>query len=77
MFDRVLATNCRTFRGLWTKGLDAPAGAPTGTNLHQPAPTRGGGEDRLPHPPSTASPLLIAGGYTRTYESSSADYAVV
>ena len=66
MANGVLATNCHTFRGLWTKGLDAPASAPTD----------GGGEDRLPYLLSTASPLLIAGGYTRTYESSSADYAV-
>ena len=65
MFDTVLATNCRTFRGLWTKGLDAPAGATAD----------GGGEDRLPHPPSTASTLLIAGGYARTYASSSVDKA--
>ena len=66
MFNRVLATKYLTFRGLWTKGLDAPAGAPTD----------GGIEDRLPYPLPTASPLLIAGGYTRTYESSSDDYAV-
>ena len=67
MANGVLAINCHTFRGLWTKGLDAPASAPTD----------GGGEDRLLYLLlSTASPLLIAGGYTRTYESSSADYAV-
>ena len=65
MHTTTYVQNSHTFRGLWTKGLDAPVGAPT----------NGIDEDRLPYPLSTASPLLVAGGYTRPYASSSADYA--
>ena len=63
MFPITYVQNYNTFRGLWTKGLDAPVGKPTD----------GDGEDRLPYLLSTTSPLLIAGGYTRPCASLSAD----
>ena len=63
MHTTTYVQNANTLGGLWTKGLNAPTGAPTD----------GGGEDRLPYPLSTTSPPLMAGGYMRSYASSSAD----
>ena len=63
MFDKVSATKYLTFGDLWTKGLDAPVGAPTDGDC----------EDRMPYPLSTAYPLLIAVEYTRSCASSSVD----